>query len=436
MKLYAYEQTVSDPCVGLRPRHAGNNNNSVSLRFPSAPSLLMDTRQRHATIALPQLDTYTQKYAEGVMDAIQKRPMKQKTDGYAFGYESIRELKAAGTTTAEPKTENNNPHMTTPDTARADMKQLIPYLQKEHQPIWRHLMQNDEVLQQLCRTVLVSFTLLTATSHGDEAIATYAPLCRVMRKMDTLEKCIRVRDVRLKPLLKPPSVSGPTSEENKAVLESVMKCRVSKTKTAVSKTGTNSKQEKKEIKTCKVLRENQANNIVHLRVHSLFTLLPGRWIDSACLDAYLHVLARHFPKREQLFLISAEHDPEFKQLIDSTHCYNYLLLPLYANKHWTLAFINKPCAEIWYFNSDLTHGLQYGNVERQLAPYRHHFPTYHIEVVKVPEQIDTFSCGTFVAYFAYCLLFSPTSIEKLKGWNAETFRELILKQLCLSYLYD
>lgn len=423
MKLFAYEQTISDPCRELRKRRAGRD----VIPFPSAP--LITTQKHMMTIKTPQLDSFTKQYADGVIDSLNmKAPQKNSTEAYKFGYQ---QAKAGSTKSGGEKVENNNPHMTRPDTAREDMKQLIPYLQKEHQPIWRHLIQKDTILEQLCRTILVSFTLLTATSVGDEAIATYAPLCRLLRKMDTLEKCLTVRDVGKRPLLKPPSVSGPTSEQSKVVLNAVVKCRVHKQQQQQQQPqgGTETKQ-------CKVLRETQARNIVHLRVHSLFTLLPGRWIDSACLDAYLHVLHRHFPKRDQLFLISAEHDPDFNQLIQSTQCYMYLLLPLYANKHWTLAFINKPCAEIWYFNSDLTHGLQYGNVDRQMAPYRQHFPSYHIEVVKVPEQTDTFSCGTFVAYFAYCLLFSPSSIEKLKGWNAETFRDLILKQLVLSYLSD
>lgn len=444
--LFAYEQTVSDPCRDLQKRAAGGGSRVVP--FPSAPMTTTTTQKQMPTVAVPHLDSFTKQYADGVMDAIHlKTPQKNNnTAGYKFGYQMMRDMQKGKDNTnnktagkhGTATTTTDNPHMTRPDTAREDMKRLIPYLQKEHQPIWRHLMQKDTVLEQLSRTVLVSFTLLTATSVGDEAIATYAPLCRLLRKMDTLEKCLTVRDVGKRPLLTPPSVSGPTSEQSKTVLNSVVKCRVHRKEKQTHKDPLPPPAPKAVSKTvvCKVLREKQANSIVHLRVHSLFTLLPGRWIDSACLDAYLHVLHRHFPKRDQLFVISAEHDPHFNELIQSTQCYNYLLLPLYANKHWTLAFINKPCAEIWYFNSDLTHGLQYGNVERQMAPYKQHFPTYHIEVVKVPEQTDTYSCGTFVAYFAYCLLFSPASLEKLKGWNAETFRELILKQLVLSYLHD
>lgn len=433
MKLYAYEQTVSDPCAELR--HPLPRRRRAGGPYPEAPSLSHHPK-KSSTISLPQLDAYTSAYCDGVMDAVGlKSEGKHKGEGYKFGQKVMAMERAeirSGGKTAESKTKTleNNPHSTRPDTARSDMKQLIPYLQKEHRRIWTLLSQKDDILNQLCRTVLVSFTLLTATTSSDN-IATYAPLCRLLRKMDTLEKQIVVRDVGKRPLLRPQMVSGPTSEQNKDVLDAVTKCRV---RHGIQKKGDDGQQQQKQQ--CKVLRERQANNIVHLRVHSLFTLLPERWIDSACLDAYLHVLHRHFPKRDQLFLISAEHDPSFDQLIQSTQCYNYLLLPLYANKHWTLGFVNRPCAEIWYFNSDLTHGLQYGNVERQLKPYKEHFPTYHIEVIKVPEQTDTYSCGTFVAYFSYCLLFSPASLEKLKGWNADRFRDLILRQLCLSYLND
>lgn len=181
---------------------------------------------------------------------------------------------------------------------------------------------------------------------------------------------------------------------------------------------------------CQMIRNHQSHTHITLKPRNLLSLFECKWLDSAVMDAWWYGLQCSFPQAEKLYIISAEQDPDLDLLRYTDGCYDYILIVLYFREHWTCMFINHRCSEIFYYNSQLSHKT----ASEQLRPFRDKFPDYAVETPRVPQQDDRYSCGVFVCWYAYCLLYCPELIQSLHGTRSDEMRSAILQQLLTWYI--
>ncbi len=183
-------------------------------------------------------------------------------------------------------------------------------------------------------------------------------------------------------------------------------------------------------KDCDQIHEEQRSSTILARVLNLFSVFPGRWLDSVAIDMYLHVLQSHDPHRENLYVVSSQDDPKFSTILNTPGCMRRILLPLFKNAHWSLAFMSHDAKSIDYYNSQIGNGE---DVDEQMAPFRYSFPNYKLNLLEVPQQCDSHSCGMYVCYFCYCLLFDRESLLSIRCQDARVLRQTILNQLLVSF---
>lgn len=228
------------------------------------------------------------------------------------------------------------------------------------------------------------------------------------------------RDLRLRPIIKPAFLE---------TAESQMKCsRAGACKLPNSVYRPASERASEDGAKCKLYRKQQDDFHVTVKPRNLCSILG--WVDSALLDCFMGGLQRSFPESHRLFILSAEEDPSMEVLRDIEGCYDYVLMVLYRGNHWTCMFINYNCREITYYNSQRNENTVY----KQLEPYRHHFADFSIQVADVPQQSDDISCGIFVCWYSYCILYCPESIHALSCTKSEEMRLAVIRQVLLWYV--
>lgn len=233
------------------------------------------------------------------------------------------------------------------------------------------------------------------------------------------------RQVAERPLQKPDFLVQAQSKTHCSLLG---KCKLP---TSVPRSPTTAGKEGQEGKRCRIIRKQQDQKIITLKPRNLLSVFPGQWLDSAAMDAWLHGCHTSMKSRSHLlYIISAENDPDMAELVATKDCYAYLLLVLFCNNHWTCLFLNHLCEEVFYYNSQLS----YKTAAKQLEPYRQAFPGYQVRVAQVPQQCDNVSCGVFVCWFCYCLLFCPELIDSLSCDKSAEMRAAILRQLLIWYV--
>lgn len=229
-----------------------------------------------------------------------------------------------------------------------------------------------------------------------------------------------VRDVTKRPLIKPDFL---VASENQLSCSKAGACRL-RTSQKTPYSG------REDAERCTKMRHAQFHNRITLKPRNLCTLVPGKWLDSAVMDAWWYGLHKNFRQADKLYIISAEKDPDLDMLRYTDGCYDYILQVLYYRDHWTCMFINHRCKEIFYFNSQLSRKT----ASEQLQPYKDKFPDYAVEIAEVPQQQDRFSCGVFVCWFGYCLLNCPELIYSLQATHSDEMRQAILEQLLVWYV--
>jgi len=173
---------------------------------------------------------------------------------------------------------------------------------------------------------------------------------------------------------------------------------------------------------------------------------PGKWKDSAFLDAALHVLLENHPEKKRIVIWSAQDDPtvqdltkiwEFNQLQDCAGTPSkkimYLFIPLFDRDHWSAAFVDmRPGNEyIYYLDSD----LPYTKIQdRNMSTVESVFP-YNIRIISCLKQQDGFNCGTYVCYWAYCMFFDRTRLLQLNAKQIDEYGQMLRRQLLLYFLH-
>lgn len=173
---------------------------------------------------------------------------------------------------------------------------------------------------------------------------------------------------------------------------------------------------------------------------------PSKWKDSAFIDAALHILLENHPEKKRIVIWSAQDDPTVQDLTKiwdynrlqecaGTPANNimYLFIPLFDRDHWSAAFIDmRPGDEyIYYLDSD----LPYTKIQdRNMSTVESVFP-YNIRIVSCLKQQDNFNCGTYVCYWAYCMLFDRTRLLQLNAKQIDEYGQLLRRQLLLYFLH-
>lgn len=299
---------------------------------------------------------------------------------------------------------------------------------------------DDDELIRRSASPLARFNLLTdkGKAASGQKVYTAMPTCELVCP---LTGATSKHDVTKRPFLRPPFLdeSVKLSCHDPNVLKSVTRCRLHP-RSKNGDTPTPPAAPPAAV-SCPLLRAKQSDQTCPLRVRNLLSgfspTFPSRdasrkgWLDSAFIDACLHIMQRHFPLREQLYIISAENDPDFDDLIRATRCYRYVLLILWRKAHWTLVWINMQCGEIWYFNSQI---VSMKSVEEQLKPFREAFPSFHLTVGKTPQQSNGYDCGIYAAYISFCLLFAPDQIHNIDTMRTDMLRSYFVEQILVSLI--
>lgn len=277
---------------------------------------------------------------------------------------------------------------------------------------WRRLIrETPDTFKSVFRVMshpIATFSLLTGRSI-DNQCTIHVPGSRDFK-----------RDISTRPLLKPDFL---VESETQLSCSKAGACRLPSSRY----TGYLGSPERSK---CEMIRHHQSHTRITLKPRNLTTLYEQKWLDSAVMDAWWYGLHKSFREADKLYIISAEQDPDLDFLRFTDGCYDYILIVLYFKEHWTCMFINHRCRELFYFNSQLSHKT----AREQLRPFREKFPDYAVEIAKVPQQGDKFSCGVFVCWYAYCLLNCPELIQSLNSAHCSQMRHAILQQLITWYI--
>jgi len=304
----------------------------------------------------------------------------------------------------------------------------------------------DRDIDQGCAVVLATFNLLTDSGPGVTQ-RRLQPDCRIrcLESRDggaSTTMVEKAHDVTTRPFLRPPFIDSKVklAHEHPDAMKEVLRCRVvpgAGNTTKKMGAGTNNP----DVRSCPLLRQKQASIWVPLKIRNIFSVFSSTWpttdasrrawLDSVSLDAYMHILVRHWPQRDSLYIISAENDPDWDDLIKTTACYKYLLMFLFYKSHWTITWVSHPCSSVWYYNSQL---IDYATAVKQLEPFAKAFPTYSISIGKCKSQNNNTCCGIFSSNAAYCLLYAPSQIERIVPEETDQWRAHMCDQLILSYL--
>lgn len=208
--------------------------------------------------------------------------------------------------------------------------------------------------------------------------------------------------------------------------------------------------------TCARIGRQQKERQIRLRLSNMRTLLPDRWLDSVVIDAYLHILQEHWPQKDKLYVHSAEANPTLKEIVQTPGCYKFILIPLWRLSHWTVLLVDhtpfrvptsydssgKPLAyqkykgRIRYINSQVVNPA---TPDIQTRPFEEAFPDYYVanNVRGTAQQCDNSSCGVYVCFWAFCLLYySEKEILEVRCADIDKFRRRMIHQLFLYYFFS
>jgi hypothetical protein len=182
---------------------------------------------------------------------------------------------------------------------------------------------------------------------------------------------------------------------------------------------------------CSLIAEAQEERTIVLRFANLLTLFKDRWLDSVSLDAYLHILQEHWPRKEALYVNSAESDPSLYELKHTPGCYRFFLSILFYNSHWTVIMVDNKKKTIRYLNSQV---VDQRIPNFQSKPFHKTFPNYTVKNVTKSQQCNQSDCGVYSAAWMMLYLYaSEDEFDKLKCKEMYEFRRTILHQLILYY---
>jgi hypothetical protein len=183
---------------------------------------------------------------------------------------------------------------------------------------------------------------------------------------------------------------------------------------------------------CMNISKSQEDRRIYLRVYDLLTAFPDRWLDSVVIDAYIHLLQEHCQFKDSLYVNSAENDPSLAEISRTPPCYKYIICPLFYRSHWTVLFISHPSKRIRYLNSQV---VDRSTPEFQTRPFAELFPGYSVKMLTPTKQCDQSSCGVIVCLWSHIFLyFDEEEMDRIKCPDINPCRDMVLKQLILSYI--
>lgn len=289
----------------------------------------------------------------------------------------------------------------------------MEYLRRNQEQVQMYISSKNLPLKPKCKLTLESFhnkTLITAFFLGASKVK------------------VQASDMLLVPVLSSVTDGDPIS--GCKAYEEVLKSKDAKHRFDVRKSLGISQ----ETKRCKGLESSQSNHEIQLTVPDLSTLLPNRWLNSVVINAYLHWILECHPDKSKIYLNSAQDDmttnPYELSMIGS--CYDYILTALFENSHWTILFIDHKTKEIWHLNSDVNDS---NAPRRQVRPYERALHDYQLRIIPCVKQCDNSSCGVYVCYWAWALLYRRKALLSITCPDILQFRTLVLHQILLAYCF-
>ncbi len=161
------------------------------------------------------------------------------------------------------------------------------------------------------------------------------------------------------------------------------------------------------------------NKIVDVTCKNIETLNPSMWLEDIVIEGYLKYLVKKLNTNIKVY--DTFFYPNYINKLSNLS--EEYLIPIYESKHWSLVHIKRN--NLYYYDSQISN-----EHTQKVISYFTKNKDYKINIIGGPQQVDDFSCGTFLLYTCNRILKGlPVRYDPKKADEFRFHVKMRLKQL-------